>query len=53
MERQKITDPMDWCSPMAVNLKKNGSVRIFVDLRQLNRAVKRERYIHPTIEDVT
>ena len=57
MERQsiiaKITEPTDWCSPMAVTLKKNGSVRICVDLRQLNRAVKRERYMLPTIEDVT
>ena len=29
------------------------SVRICVDLRQLNRVVKRERYILPTLEDIT
>ena len=49
----KIKEPTDWCSPIVVTLKKNGSVRICVDLRQLNRAVKRERYMLPTIEDVT
>ena len=34
-------------------MKKNGDVRICVDLRQLNRLVKREKYMLPTLEDVT
>ena len=49
---EKVTEPTDWCSPMAVAMKKNGKVRICVDLRQLNRAVKRERYTFPTIQDI-
>ena len=34
-------------------VKPKGKVRICVDLRILNEAVKRERYTLPTLEDVT
>lgn len=40
-----IDDPTDWCSGMVVAPKKNGKVRICVDLTVLNKAVRRE--IHP------
>jgi len=50
---EKITSPTDWCSPMVPVLKKNGDVRICVDLKRLNRAVKRERYTMPVLEDMT
>nr|KAG5703345.1 hypothetical protein BaRGS_023392 [Batillaria attramentaria] len=33
-------------------LKKNGTVRICTDYKQLNKAVKRERYQIPTLEDI-
>ena len=33
-------------------MKKGGGVRICVDLKKLNRAVKKERYMLPTVEDV-
>ena len=33
-------------------MKKGGGVCIRVDLKKLNRAVKRERYMLPTLEDV-
>ena len=49
----KVKEPTKWCSPISVVMKKNGDVRICVDLRQLNRSVKRERYMLPTFEDVT
>ena len=48
----KITDPTDWCSPMSVVPKKSGQIRICVDLRKLNTAVKRESYTLPTIDDI-
>ena len=31
--------------------KSNGQIRIYVDLRQLNREVNRERYKLPTLDD--
>ncbi len=49
---EKVTEPTDWCAPMVATLKKNQQVRICVDLRQLNKAVQRERYILPTFEEI-
>ncbi|XP_048586619.1 uncharacterized protein K02A2.6-like [Nematostella vectensis] len=49
MVRQKVispvSEPTDWCSGMVIAPKRNGDVRICVDLTPLNKAVKRE--IHP------
>ena len=49
---ERITEPTDWCAPVVPVMKKGGGVRICVDLKKLNRAVKRERYMLPTLEDV-
>jgi hypothetical protein len=50
---EKITEPTDWCAPIVPVLKKSGDVRICVDLKRLNRSVKRERYTLPSLDDVT
>ena len=50
---EKIDEPTDWCAGMVPVLKKNGDVRICVDLKNLNKSVKREKYTLPTLEDVT
>lgn len=50
---EPVTDPTDWCAPMVPVPKQNGSVRICVDLKKLNEAVKRERYVLPTTEEIT
>ena len=49
---EEITEPTDWCAPMVAVMKKSGAVRICTDLKKLNLAVKRERYIIPTIDDI-
>ena len=49
---EEITEPTDWCAPMVPVVKKNGKVRICVDLRRLNEAVKRENFFLPTLEDI-
>ena len=49
---EEVKEPTDWCAPMVPVLKKNGKVRIFVDLKKLNEAVKRERFMSPILEDV-
>ena len=49
---EEITEPTDWCAPMVPVVKSNGKVRICVDLRRLNEAVKGERYLLPNMEDV-
>ena len=40
---ERITEPTDWCAPIVPVMKKGGGVRICVDPKKLNRAVKRER----------
>jgi len=49
---EEVTEPTNWCAPMVPVVKPNGKIRICVDLRKLNKAVMRERYILPTLEDV-
>lgn len=41
----KVDQPTSWCAGMVVVPKKNGTVRICVDLKMLNESVLRE--IHP------
>ena len=42
-----VTQPTNWCSGIVVVPKPNGSIRLCVDLVELNKAVKRE--IHPMV----
>lgn len=49
---REVTQPTDWCSPMVPVAKKNGKVRICVDLKRLNKAVKREKFMLPTLDDI-
>jgi hypothetical protein len=46
----RVTEPMDWCAGMVVVPKKDGKVRICVDLTKLNSCVKRERHQLPAVE---
>jgi hypothetical protein len=46
----RVTKPTDWCAGMVVVPKINKAVRICVDLTKLNRCVKRERHLLPTVE---
>ena len=46
-----MTEATDWCSGMVPVLKPSGDVRICVDLTGLNRAVRREVYPMPAVDD--
>uniref|UniRef100_A0A3P9LY96 ribonuclease H n=1 Tax=Oryzias latipes TaxID=8090 RepID=A0A3P9LY96_ORYLA len=51
---EEVTEPTDWCAPMVPAPKRNKEeVRVCVDLKRLNKGVKRERYILPTLDDIT
>ena len=41
----RVDQPTPWCAGMVVVPKKNGTVRICVDLKPLNSSVQRE--VHP------
>lgn len=49
---QKIDEPTEWVSSLVVVDKKNGKLRICLDPRDLNRAIKREHFKLPTREDI-
>lgn len=48
---EKVTGYSDWLSPLVVLVKDDGDLRICVDMRMANRAIKREYHFMPTIDD--
>lgn len=41
----KVTEPTDWVSPVVIVRKKDGKIRVCIDLRNINECLKREHYI--------
>ncbi|CAB4022057.1 Hypothetical predicted protein, partial [Paramuricea clavata] len=52
IERVPEDEPTPWVSPIVAVSKKDGGVRICVDMRQANEAIKRVRHPIPTVDDV-
>ncbi|CAC5362482.1 unnamed protein product [Mytilus coruscus] len=51
---RKVDEPTDWVNSLVVVEKpKTGKLRICLDTRNLNKAIKREHFALPTIEDIT
>ncbi|GAB0100137.1 uncharacterized protein DMENIID0001_161310 [Sergentomyia squamirostris] len=48
---EKVNEPSEWVSPMLPLPKGVDDVRICVDMRQANKAVKRENHLMPTFDD--
>ena len=48
----QVTMPTRWISSIVAVPKKNGKLRICLDPKDLNRAIQREKYQHPTVEDI-
>jgi len=47
-----LNEPSEWVSQMAVTTSKSGAIRICIDPRPLNVALKRSHYQLPTIDEV-
>ena len=47
----RVTEPTPWCAGMVVVPKREGSVRICVDLKPLNQSVLREVHPIPKVDD--
>ena len=45
-----VTVPTDWCSGMLITPKRNGDIRICVDLTNLNKAVKRAIHLMASVD---
>lgn len=50
---RKVTEPTDWVSSLAYSKKRSGKLRICLDPRHLNLALKRPHHKIPTIEELT
>ena len=48
-----VQEQMAWISSIVIVPKKNGTLRLCLDPQDLNRAILREHYPLPTIEDIT
>ena len=53
IEKVPLNEPADWVSSLACIDKPDGSIRVCLDPRDLNRAIKREHYPLPLVEDIT
>ncbi|XP_041485958.1 uncharacterized protein K02A2.6-like [Lytechinus variegatus] len=50
---KQVDEPTDWVSSLVVVKKKNGQLRVCLDPRDLNRAIKREHYKLPSRAEIT
>ena len=48
----RVEEPTDWLNSLVVVKKKNGDIRVCMDPRDLNRAIKREHYKMHTRKEV-
>ena len=47
-----VDQPTEWASQFVVAVRKSGDLRVCIDPKPLNAALKRERYQIPVIDDV-
>jgi len=50
---KKGNQPTDWVHNLVIVEKKNGSLCLCLDPRDLNKVVKRERYKIPTAQEIS
>ncbi|GBN26985.1 Retrovirus-related Pol polyprotein from transposon 17.6, partial [Araneus ventricosus] len=48
----KVNKPTDWVQSLVIVEKPNGSLRLCLDPRDLNRVIKREHHLIPSAEDI-
>ena len=49
---ERVEGPTPWVSPIVVVPKKTGEIRLCVDMREANKAVKREKHLMPTLDEI-
>uniref|UniRef100_A0A8D8Q0W3 Uncharacterized protein K02A2.6 n=1 Tax=Cacopsylla melanoneura TaxID=428564 RepID=A0A8D8Q0W3_9HEMI len=49
---KRVDEPTDWVNNITVADKKDGSIRICLDPRPLNKAIKRSHYEIPCVDDL-
>ena len=48
-----MEEPTDWVSSLAYSWKANGKLRVCLDPQDVNKAIKRDHYKTPTVEEIT
>ena len=49
----RVHEPTDWVSSLVYSRKSNGKIRICLDPKDLNKAIKRPHYATKTLEEIT
>ena len=49
---EPVSEPTPWMSALSLVVKKNGNLRVCIDPRPLNKALKREHFHLPVLEDL-
>ena len=49
---EQVDGPTPWISPIVVVPKKNGETRLCIDMREANKAVRREKHPMPTLDEL-
>ena len=50
---EKVTGPTDWVSNLTITVKDNGDLRMCLDPKPLNRAIRRTYHRTPRLEEIT
>lgn len=50
---EEVSEPTDWVNPLIIVRKPNGKLRLCLDPTDLNKAIRREHYLMPTLEEIT
>jgi len=49
---EPVARPTSWLNPFVPASKADGNIRLSLDMRQANQAIKREWHMIPTMEDI-
>ncbi|XP_031334069.1 uncharacterized protein K02A2.6-like [Photinus pyralis] len=50
---RKVEHPTEWLQPLVIVEKPNGDLRLCLDPKQLNCAIKREHFLIPSMEEIS
>ena len=52
IEKVPVGEPTPWVAPIVTPPKKDGSIRLCIDMREPNKAIMRERHNMPTLDEL-
>lgn len=46
-----VNEPTEWCAPIVVVPKNGGEIRLCIDYTELNKGVRREKFMLPSVDE--